>query len=162
MKFSRLSNFPSSLISCINLSNSSISSLVSRPNWYQIGNKTPYKSKTSTCYIEKGYICQQAWKCHLWHVNMCYRPQYNVKGQPPRNWILEVLKLPNWNIPTDRACKVDEKNAMLTSGFMVIKMSKMAPFLYFLLMYFLFSHSVGKIFTCLWKILLSSFRKGYG
>ena len=44
-----------------------------------------------------------------------------------------------WNIPTDRAQRVDEKNGvvflgiMFTLGVMVIKMSKMAYFLYFLL-----------------------------
>ena len=44
-----------------------------------------------------------------------------------------------WNIPTDRAQGVDEKNdviflgIMFTLGVMVIKMSKMAYFLYFLL-----------------------------
>ena len=44
------------------------------------------------------------------------------------------------NLPTDRAQRVDEKNGiiclviMLASGVMVIKMSKMAHFLYFLLM----------------------------
>ena len=44
------------------------------------------------------------------------------------------------NLPTDTAQRVDEKNGiiclviMLASGVMVIKMSKMAHFLYFLLM----------------------------
>ena len=44
-----------------------------------------------------------------------------------------------WNIPTVRAQGVDEKNGviflgiMFTLGVMVIKMSKMAYFLYFLL-----------------------------
>ena len=45
-----------------------------------------------------------------------------------------------WNIPTVRVQRVNERNVanglavMFTSGVMVIKMSKMAPFLYFLLM----------------------------
>ena len=50
---------------------------------------------------------------------------------------LEGLKMQNWNIPTDRAERVDEKNVviclviMFTSRVMVNKMSKMAQF-YFL------------------------------
>ena len=49
----------------------------------------------------------------------------------------EGLKMQNWNIPTDRAERVDEKNVviclviMFTSRVMVNKMSKMAQF-YFL------------------------------
>ena len=44
-----------------------------------------------------------------------------------------------WNIPTDRAQRVDEKNGVIclvtmhTSGVMVIKIAKMADFLYSLL-----------------------------
>ena len=49
----------------------------------------------------------------------------------------EGLKMQNWNIPTDSAERVDEKNVviclviMFTSRVMVNKMSKMAQF-YFL------------------------------
>ena len=52
----------------------------------------------------------------------------------------EVLEMQTGNIPTDKAQKVDVKNGviclviMFTSKVMVIKMSKMTPFLYFLLM----------------------------
>ena len=51
----------------------------------------------------------------------------------------EDLEMKKWNKPTDRAQKVDEKNGaifqviMLTQRVIVIKMSKMAYFLYFLL-----------------------------
>ena len=49
------------------------------------------------------------------------------------------LEMQKWNIPTDTAQRLDEKNGvifldiMFTLGVMVIKMSKMAYFLYFLL-----------------------------
>ena len=52
---------------------------------------------------------------------------------------MKVLKY-KWNKPTDRAERVDEKNGlvclviMFTPGVMVIKMSKIAQFMYFLLM----------------------------
>ena len=52
----------------------------------------------------------------------------------------EGLEMQNWNIPTDRVQREDEKNViiclviMFTYGVMIIKMSKMAHFLYFLLM----------------------------
>ena len=81
----------------------------------------------------------------------------------------EGLEMQKWNIPTDRVQRVDEKNViiclviMFTYGVMVIKMSKMAHFLYFLLMIAKNSHSFGKTFKCIWKILIliSSFRKFY-
>ena len=52
----------------------------------------------------------------------------------------EDLEMQKWNIPTVRVQRVNERNVanglavMFTSGVMVIKMSKMARFLYFLLM----------------------------
>ena len=72
------------------------------------------------------------------------------------------------DIPTDRAQRVDKKNRvicliiMFAPGVMVIKMLKMAHFLYFLLMPAKISHSLEKIFMCIRKILFSSFRKCYG
>ena len=56
--------------------------------------------------------------------------QLNFKG-------LETQK---WNIPMDQAQRVDEKNGviclviMFTTGVMIIKISKIAHFLYFQLM----------------------------
>ena len=52
----------------------------------------------------------------------------------------EGLQMLKWNIPTDRAQRVDGKNGVIclviifTPQVMVIKMPKMAYFLYFLLM----------------------------
>ena len=51
----------------------------------------------------------------------------------------EGLEIQKWNIPTDTTQRVDKKNGviclvmMLTPRVMVIKMPKMAHFLYFLL-----------------------------
>ena len=51
----------------------------------------------------------------------------------------EGLEMQKWNKPTDRTQRVDDKNGaiclgiMFTSRVIVIKMSKMANFLYFLL-----------------------------
>ena len=90
----------------------------------------------------------------------------------PMKLNFEGLKLQKWNIPTDEKVpidrKVDEKNGviclvtMFPPGVMVIKMSKMAHFLYFCWQQQKFSHSLGKTFKCTWKIFLSSFRKWYG
>ena len=49
-----------------------------------------------------------------------------------------VFEIQKWNIPTYRAQRVDEKNdviclVMFTSKVMVIRMSKMAHLMYFLL-----------------------------
>ena len=35
-------------------------------NW----NKTCYTANVSKFYVEKGYPCQQASKCHLWYVSV--------------------------------------------------------------------------------------------
>ena len=67
-----------------------------------------------------------------------YRPEHNAKrGSDEVNF--EGLEMQKWIIPTDRVQRVDDKNViiclvMFTYGVMVIKMSKMAYFLYFLLM----------------------------
>ena len=65
-----------------------------------------------------------------------------------------------WNIATNRAQRVDEKNGIIclvivfTPGVMVIKMSKMAHFLYF-------QQTTGKNQsqfgqnTCIWKIFVA-------
>ena len=71
------------------------------------------------------------------------------------------------DISTDRAQRVDEKNEFIclvifTSRVMVIKMSEMVYFLYFQLITAKNCTSLGKIFKCIWKVLLSSFRKQYG
>ena len=81
----------------------------------------------------------------------------------------EGHEMQKWNIPTDRAQKVDQKNGiiclviMFTPGCMVIKMSQMAHF-------FAFSAddrkkpvaALDRIFKCIWKISFSSFRKRCG
>ena len=62
----------------------------------------------------------------------------------------EGIEMKKWNIPTDRGYRVNEKNGiiclviMFAPRCMVIKMSKMAHFLYFLPK---ISRSLSKIFT---------------
>ena len=72
-----------------------------------------------------------------------------------------------WNILTYRSQKVDDKNdvirlVMLTSKVMIIRMSKMAFLMYFLLNTEKNRPSLGKIFKCMWKFLLGPFTKYYG
>ena len=72
-----------------------------------------------------------------------------------------------WNISTYRAQRVDEKNdvirlVMFTSKVMVIRMSKMAHLMYFLLNTEKNRPSLGKIFKCIWKVLFGPFTKYYG
>ena len=58
----------------------------------------------------------------------------------PMELNFEVLEMQNWNLPTNRTQRIDEKNKiiylfiMFSPKIMVIKMSKMTRFLYFLLM----------------------------
>ena len=51
----------------------------SAPNWYQTGIKTSFIPKVSKFYVEIGYLCQQAWKCHLWNVSMHFTGQNIVQ-----------------------------------------------------------------------------------
>ena len=72
-----------------------------------------------------------------------------------------------WNISTYRAQRVDEKNDVIclvifTSKVMVIRMSKMAHLMYFLLNTEKNRPSLGKIFKCIWKVLFDPFTKYYG
>ena len=97
-----------------------------------------------------------------------YGSEHNAKWEP-MNMNFEGLEIRIWNILTDRAQKVDEKNevtciaTMFTPRVMVIKMSKMAYFLFFLLTTDKrISHSFDKIFQSILKILFRSFRKCYG
>ena len=63
-----------------------------------------------------------------------YSPGLNAKGDYMK-LNFEGFEMRKWNIPTDTAQRVDQKNVvicliiMFTSGVMVIKMSKMAHFL---------------------------------
>ena len=69
-----------------------------------------------------------------------YRLEHNTKGGGIKELNFEVLEMQKRNILTDRAQRVYEKNEviclviMFTPGVMVIKMSHMAHFLYYLLM----------------------------
>ena len=103
-----------------------------------------------------------------------YRPEYNAKGGS-HELNFDGLKMQKWNIPMDRAQRVDEKNGviclvMFTPGFIVIKMSKMAHFLYFLLITvvcLIFLPSKGYLtskyinHTIFWKNSIRSFRCSY-
>ena len=77
----------------------------------------------------------------------------------------ERIEMQKWNIPTDRAERVDGQNGviclviMFILRVMVIKMSKMAHFLYFQLIPAKNQSQFKCIFTCIWKILFSSLGK---
>ena len=128
------------------------------PSWYQIWNKTCYVPKVRNSYAEKGYLYQQAWKYHLWHVNV----------KIPWNWILKVFKSRN-KIYQQMKLKVQMRKMgsfflviMFTPGVMIIKMLKMAHCLYFLLIIAKeVSHDLRKIFQRIWKILFTSLKNCY-
>ena len=63
----------------------------------------------------------------------------------------EILEMQKWNIPTDKAQRVDEKNGVIcfTRRVIVIRMSKMAPF-------FVFSADDGKKSVTVWAKYLST------
>ena len=76
---------------------------------------------------------------HLWHVNVYFIDQHITQRGTSMELNFEGFEMQKWNIPADRAQRVDEKNGimclviMFTPSSIVIKMSKMAHFLYFLL-----------------------------
>ena len=78
-----------------------------------------------------------------------YRREHNAKGNP-MELSFKGLEIQKWNIPTDRAQRVDKKNGvtcliiMFTPGVTVIKMSKIVHFLYFQLVTAKFSHNLSK------------------
>ena len=88
------------------------------------------------------------------------RPEQNAKGDP-MELNFEDLELQKWNIPMDRAQRVDEKNVIICHLTpMVMKMLKITHF--FCWWHQKTSCILGKIFKRIWKILFSFFRKGYG
>ena len=96
-------------------------------------------------------VSSLAFKC------VFYRTEHSAKGGL-KEVNSEVLEMKKWNIPKDRAQRVDEENGviclvvMFIPGLMVSKILKMVHF-------FLFSaddskqnnHSFGKTFKCIWK-----------
>ena len=99
----------------------------------------------------------------LLQIYVFYRPELTGKLWPHGIKILSF-----WNakiISTDRAQRVDDKNGVIRlvifiPRVMVIKMSKMARFMYLQLN--IAKISLGKIFKCIWKVLFNPFRKYYG
>ena len=82
------------------------------------------------------------------------------------DWNFKLLECKN-KIYQRIELKVDEKNdiirlLMFTSKVMVIRMSKMAHLMYFLLNTEKNRPSLGKIFKCIWKVLFGPFTKYYG
>ena len=67
-----------------------------------------------------------------------YIPEHNVK-RDPKKLSFEGLEMQRWNVPTDRDQQANTKNGvicldtMFNPEIMVIIMSKLANFLYFLL-----------------------------
>ena len=73
-------------------------------------------------------------------MNVYFTDQKIIQKEDPKELNFEGLEMQKWNKQTDRTQRADEKNGviclviMFAPGVMVIKMSKMAHFLYFLLM----------------------------
>ena len=117
------------------------------PGWNFISAKTCKQSET--------FDHRQGW----FHPRTSFIPGWNFTCKHP-------LKIHKWNIPTDRAQRVDEKNEvtclviMLIPRVMVINMSKMTAFC--VLCWWQQKTSLSKIFKCIWNMLLSFFRKWYG
>ena len=88
-----------------------------------------------------------------------------MQRRDPIEQNFDGLEMQMWNIATDRAWRADEKTGsfclviMFTSGFLVIKMSKMAYFCIFWQQKV--SHSLEKMFTCISNILFRSFKECY-
>ena len=97
-----------------------------------------------------------------------YFPDQNVlEIRDPMGLKFQVFEMQKWNISTYRAQRVDEKNDVIRlvifiSKVMVIRMSKMAYLMYFLLNAEKNRPSLGKIFKCIWKVLFGPFTKYYG
>ena len=93
------------------------------------------------------------------NICVCYRPEHNAKGSP-MELNFEGLEMQDWNIPTDRAQRLAEKNGviclviMFTSRVLVIKNVKNGPF-------FMFSADDSKKSVTLWAKYLSVPERSY-
>ena len=79
----------------------------------------------------------------------------------------EGFEMQKWNIPTDRAQRVDGKNKVIClvivfTPQVIVKCQKWLIFCIFCWCQQKISHSLDKIFAYIWKILFSSLRKYYG
>ena len=80
----------------------------------------------------------------------------------------EGLEMQKWNIPTERAQRVDKKNGVIC--LIIMFTPRIAVIIDIKGLFFVFPaddskivyHSLGKIFKCIWKNLFGSFRKCYG
>ena len=100
---------------------------------YHTENKTCYIPEVCKLSAEKN-ICQQASKCHLWHVNVYFVDQKIMQRGTSWNQIFKVLKCKN-----EMYKRIDEKMGSFVKlscllSELIIKMSKMVHVLYFLLM----------------------------
>ena len=81
-----------------------------------------------------------SWTKHVLHLNMYFTDQNIMQTRDLMKPNFEGLEMQKWNIPKDRAQRVDEKKRaiclinMFSPRVIVIRMSKMAHFLSFLLM----------------------------
>ena len=82
---------------------SALTSMEFGSNWYQIRNKTCYIPKVRKCYVKKGYLCEPAWECHLWHVNVYIKEQSLMQRGHPMELYFEGLEMWKWIIPIERA-----------------------------------------------------------
>ena len=112
----------------------------SGPSGIKLGTKNVIYHQSYQFSLEKRYLCQQTGKCLLRHLNLYFRVQNILQKGDPIELNFEDLETQKWNIPTDRAQKLVEKNwaiyliIMFTPTVMTIRMLKVAHFLYFLLM----------------------------
>ena len=83
-------------------------SMRSRPYWYQIGNKTCYIPK-----VRKFQFSSLACKVYFTDQNLMQRGD-------PMELNFEVFEIQKWNILTDRAKRVNEKNCIHLSIYHVL------------------------------------------
>ena len=119
-------------------------------NWKQnmLYSKTCEKDKEDIYESQKGYLFYQA-------MSSCHRCMY--VREDPMKFKFEGLQMRKWNIPIDRAWRVDEKNRvifMFTPKDMIIKMLlKMVHFFNFLL--------ITKKFVTVWAKCFRAPRRSY-
>ena len=124
-----------------------------------------YIPEISKFKIEKDYLCQQAWKCHPWHVNVYFTDQNIMQKEYPMELNFESLEMQKLNISIDIVQRVNGKNGVICLVIMfdpsvtITKMSQMAHFCIFYWWQQNISHSLCKIFKCTWTILLNCSRK---
>ena len=132
---------------------------VSPSDWVQIGITLGIK------HVRYKKLANFVKKKDVYASTVYFIDQNTMQRGNPMEMNMKGLEMQNWNIPMDRAQKVDDKNRVIclvtlfSPGVMVIKISEMAHSLYLLLMKTKSQSQFGEIICVHLKDIIEFFQK---